>query len=100
MERYLESTDFGDIRVVFTIIPYHNVRAVLPPLELFKKIHQLPLGTAMLQLANKIEETAGGSRRCGRWPLLAMSCHVNLRHRAWGSTSRAMRLRYGCRRSG
>jgi hypothetical protein len=62
VERHLESTDFGDIRVVFTVIPYHNVRAVLPPLELFKKIHQLSLGTARRQLANKIEEMTG----CGR----------------------------------
>ena len=62
MERDSEGTDFGDIRVVFTVIPYHNVRSVLPPVELFKKIHQLSFGTARRQLPNKIEETTGGGR--------------------------------------
>jgi len=62
MERYLESTDLGNIAVAFSTTPYHNMRAVLPPLELCKKIQELALGAARCQLANKIEETTGNGR--------------------------------------
>jgi hypothetical protein len=98
MEWHLKSADLSDIRVVFTVIPYHNVRTVLPPLELFKKIYQLSLGAARRQLANKIEEMTGCGKWCRRLPLLAMPCHVYPHHgKGQQYTDLLPRVPYGVR---